>query len=331
MKFTTSVSSLAGKLLSNTADVSAPVRRAILAVDGALKLLVSGRQLAFVTDPEGHRDLRNKVRHGLLLLCVLIVHHETRQHLAAALAAAPPATLDALGEWITQPGPSEAEVDPKTMSFAVTVAAWAAGRNSAAAAALARRRSVVRALVSAVGRLNSPDNRHDAAVGLPPVVRGAFVMFYAIVSENSEDVMLALAAGRPGSGRDSDDLVQRLRSLVEAAVAGGGLTAADLEVAEGVLAALTEGEERLKTRVHQQQQQQQQQHSGGTRACAGCGKTAADEGVDKLRRCNGCPRESALWFCSVACQKAVWVGGHKRECPRLDTAAQRDGQRQQRR
>jgi len=58
--------------------------------------------------------------------------------------------------------------------------------------------------------------------------------------------------------------------------------------------------------------------------CAGCGKTAADAGVDKLRRCNGCPADaSALWFCSVTCQKAVWVGGHKRECPRLDTAAQR--------
>jgi len=71
--------------------------------------------------------------------------------------------------------------------------------------------------------------------------------------------------------------------------------------------------------------QQQQQQPGGSRACAGCGKTAADKGVDKLRRCNGCPRESALRFCSVACQRAVWVGGHRQECPRLDTAAQRDG------
>jgi len=121
------------------------------------------------------------------------------------------------------------------------------------------------------------------------------------------------------SGRDDDDQVQRLRGWVEAELAGGELEAAALRSAEAVLAALAEGEEWLKTRVDQQQQQ-----PGGSRACAGCGKTAADEGVVKLRRCTGCPRESALWFCSVACQKAVWVGGHKRECPRLDTAAQRD-------
>jgi len=118
---------------------------------------------------------------------------------------------------------------------------------------------------------------------------------------------------------------------VEAAVARGELTAAGLENAEAVLAALAEGEEWLKTRVDQQQQQQQrqqeqQQQTGGSRACAGCGKTAADEGRVKLRRCTGCPRESALRFCGVACQKAVWVGGHRQECPRLDTAAQRGEQ-----
>jgi len=107
---------------------------------------------------------------------------------------------------------------------------------------------------------------------------------------------------------------------VEAGLAGRQPEAAVLRSVEALLAALAEGEEWLKLQLDQQQQQQQT--AGGSRACAGCGKTAADEGVVKLRRCTGCPRESALWFCSVACQKAVWVGGHKRECPRLDTAAQ---------
>jgi len=233
------------------------------------------RQLASVTDPEAYRDLQQKLRYGLSMLGIIIAHPESWQPLGAALAAAPPATLDALAEWITQPGPSGAEVELVTVDLAFMVAAWAANCSPAAAAALARRRSVVRALVSALGRLISPDNRH-VGVGPSLVAERAFAMFYAMLRASYEDVMRALAAGQPGSGRDGDDLVQRLRGLVEAVVAGGGLEAAMMESAEAVLAALAEGEDWLKTHVNRQQQQQQQPR--GSRACAGCGKTAADEG-----------------------------------------------------
>jgi len=279
-------------------------------------------RLASVTDPVRHREQWCNLRTGLFILNNLTaVDTSLHPFVGAAVAAAPPDTLDALAEWITQPGPSGANVETSVVPSAWWIAASAAICDPAAAAALARRRSVVRSLVSAVVFLTSPDSR-EVMVDILRVAIYGLPMFAALFKASSEDVMRALAAGQPGRGRDSDDLVQRLRGWVVAAVARGGLDAAALRSAEAVLAALAEGEEWLKTQVDQHQQQ-----PGGCRACAGCGKTAADEGVVKLRRCNGCPRGSALWFCSVACQKAVWVGGHRRECPRLDTAAQHDPQR----
>jgi len=265
---------------------------------------------------------RRKEQHDKVLSGLLIAHNPLSfggafalgDAVGAAIAAAPPAALDTLGEWITQPGPSAAEVEVDTVRVTLRIAACAAIYSPAAAAALARRRSVVRALVSAVAIMACAVNGYTV-----DVLDSAFAMFAAMLRASSADLMRALAAGQPGSGRDGDDLAQRLRGLVEAAMARFDLQATGQDGAEALLAALAEGEEWLKTRVDQQQQQQQQR---GSRACARCGKTAADEGVVKLRRCTGCPRESALRFCSVACQKAVWVGGHRQECPRLDTAAQ---------
>jgi hypothetical protein len=83
------------------------------------------------------------------------------------------------------------------------------------------------------------------------------------------------------------------------------------------------------------QQQQQQQHSGAPaaapaaeqplRACASCGKTAAEQGV-KLRHCTGC---HARWFCSPECQRADWKSptGHKAACKAAQAAAKAKGKR----
>ena len=35
------------------------------------------------------------------------------------------------------------------------------------------------------------------------------------------------------------------------------------------------------------------------------------------RSCTGCPKESAVYYCNVDCQKADWKN-HKKVCPRLD-------------
>jgi len=287
-----------------------------------------------VTDPEQYNKQYANLQQELWLVYDLILHYPPlRPLVGAALAAAPPATLDALGEWITQPVPSAAEVEPKVVLSALSIAACAASCNKAAAAALASRRSVVRALVAAVVIATSPGALEDKDVDISSAIRNASYMLVAMMKASSENVMLALAAGQPGSGRDGDDLLPCLRELLEAAVAGGDLRPSALKRTELILAVLAGGQERIKMQADQQQQQQQQQpqqqqqqQPGGSRACAGCGKTAADEGAAKLRRCNGCPRGSALRFCSVACQKAVWVGGHRQECPRLDTAAQRGEQ-----
>jgi len=136
---------------------------------------------------------------------------------------------------------------------ALLIAASASTCNPAAAAALARQRRVVRALVSAVLFLTPPDNR-EALVAISRVAMNGLLMFAAPFKASREDVVRALAAGQPGSGRDSDDLVQRLRGWVEADLARGELRAAALRTAEAVLAALAEGEEWLKTQVDQQQQ-----------------------------------------------------------------------------
>jgi hypothetical protein len=50
--------------------------------------------------------------------------------------------------------------------------------------------------------------------------------------------------------------------------------------------------------------------------CAVCGKTVAD-GV-RLRLCRGC---RAARFCSDACYKAGWRGGHRQECKAAQEAA----------
>jgi len=213
-------------------------------------------QLASITDPERSTEQRDKLRCGLLLLQHLLsLYASLRPLVGAAIAAAPPATLDASGEWMTQPGPTqpgplEAEVELNTVWFALRIAYWAASCSLSAAAALARRPSVVRALVTAMAHLSSPDNRH-IGVSFPLVVSTGLTMFDAMLKASREDVMRALAAGRPGGGRDGNDLVQRLRGLVEAAVAGVGLQAEVLESAEAVLAALAEGEEWLNLQVDQ--------------------------------------------------------------------------------
>jgi len=275
------------------------------------------RRLASVTDPERRKQQREKVSAGVLLLHKLMSLEESlRPHVGTAVAAATPAALDALGELIAQPVASAEGANPSTQDAALQIACVAAACNPAAASALARRRSVVRALVAA-----QP----------PPAVNITLAAFMAMFKAGSrDDVMRALAAGQGGGG-DGDDLVQRLREVVEAVVAGGGLEGdapmqADAQMqAQIILAVLAEGEEWLKTQVDRQPQQEQQPGGGaaaatgttaGGWACAGCAKTAADG--FKLRRCSGCPPASAVRFCSAACQKAVWLGGHKRECPRLD-------------
>ena len=48
----------------------------------------------------------------------------------------------------------------------------------------------------------------------------------------------------------------------------------------------------------------------GTAHCAGCGKSAVDAGLRKLRKCAGCGRAE---YCSRACQKQAWPA-HKAAC-----------------
>ena len=62
------------------------------------------------------------------------------------------------------------------------------------AAALARRRSVVRGLVSAVALFSSPSIRHMED-GTTYLIDNSFAMFDAMLRASSADVMLALAAG----------------------------------------------------------------------------------------------------------------------------------------
>jgi len=153
------------------------------------------RQLASVTDPERYKELHGKLFIGLAMLHIIILMDEfLQQPLGAALAAAPPATLDALGEWITPPDPSGAEVELEPVRAALTIAACAAVYSPAAAAALARRRSVVRGLVSAVALFSSPSIRHMED-GTTYLIDNSFAMFDAMLRASSADVMLALAAG----------------------------------------------------------------------------------------------------------------------------------------
>jgi len=291
-----------------------------------------------VTDSEKYELHQAQFRLGHMVL-VAIIHSSlsVRQSVGAALAAAPPAALDALCKWFTEAEVSSAaEIEVESVRSALSIPCCAI-YNPGAASALARNRRVVRALVSAMLLVALPENRGVADGKVPYWVANALRMFDHMRRASCEDVMLALAAGQPGSGDGGDDMVQ-LRGLVEAEVAGGDVSAYAREAAAAILAALAEGEEWLKrTQVdrqqqqqqqqqhqqqqhqqqqqqqqqqqHQQQHQQQQQPVGSSRVCAGCGKTAlADEGAIKLRRC---PRESALRFCSVACQRASWMGGHR--------------------
>jgi hypothetical protein len=63
-------------------------------------------------------------------------------------------------------------------------------------------------------------------------------------------------------------------------------------------------------------------HSGA--CCAFCG-TAAAGGGPRLRLCRGC---RAAHFCSDACYKAGWKGGHKQQCQAMQAARQQAGSSQ---
>jgi hypothetical protein len=77
-------------------------------------------------------------------------------------------------------------------------------------------------------------------------------------------------------------------------------------------------QQRQQQQQQQQQQEQQQQQAVTPPYCAECGKTAED-GV-RLRLCRGC---RAARYCSDACYKAAWKGGHRQQCE-----AAREAQRQ---
>jgi len=153
-------------------------------------------QLASVTDPVGYEWQHGKLFIGRMVLNNIIANDRrdsfVGEALAEALAATPPATLDALGEWITQPGPSGEQVELAAVASALRIAACAAIYSPAAAAALARRRSVVRALVSAVAFVSSPSTRHMED-NITYLIDNSFSMFASMLEASSEGVMHALA------------------------------------------------------------------------------------------------------------------------------------------
>jgi len=67
-------------------------------------------------------------------------------------------------------------------------------------------------------------------------------------------------------------------------------------------------QQKQQEQKQQKQKQKQQPLDSSGRVCAGCSKRVGDEGVGKLRRCGGCPRATALRFCSVECELS-WVFG----------------------
>jgi len=213
------------------------------------------------------------------LLAKLAQQSDSAAAVAAAVANAAPSTLDALADrmgatsLVSEPGeppPDPVLIDPTWRLICLTLACCTAQRSPFAAAAIGRRRTLLRALLLAT---NVRACWGDAATAAEPGVEMTAALWAALLKEAPDAVLSALSSRPPGSRRD-DDLVWELQLQMEAAArAGKG------EVCAGQVLARLGGE-----------------------VCAGCGKTPAD-GCGRLLSCGGCkPGRSAAKFCSVACE-----------------------------
>jgi len=243
----------------------------------------------------------------LWILGSLVWDESTARLVAAAVADAEPAVLDAMADWLAGKyaapplrGVLSPEAQAASHSTSVTLISsllcGAALHSPHAAAAIAKRPKLVRALATATDRLPLQQDK-------PPVWDRMILALAVLLQQAPEDVMRAIRGQPGGAGEDSDYLEGQLREQVAAAMASGKLKQKAMSDGRSILAALD---------AAKQQQQQQQQPDSSGRVCAGCSKRMGDEGVVKLRRCGGCPRATALRFCSVECELSwlwVWVLG----------------------
>jgi len=237
----------------------------------------------------------------------MLEDESTIRLVAAAVADAEPAVLDALGDWLTckYAAPLRGVVSPEVQatmqsSSVVAIATMvcaAALPSPHAAAAIAKQPKLVRALVTAADRVALQQDKLPLWECMIPAVA-------VLLQQAPEDVMRAIRGQPGGASEDRKDLKGQLREQVAAVVAAGKVGRETLSAGESILAALE---------AAKQQQQQQQPLDSSGQACAGCSKRSGDEGVVKLRHCGGCPRATALRFCGVECELSLlwvwaWVG-----------------------